>query len=166
MISRCFMAVQRRAEPGVATRSAEWVANGKAVTVRALASAAVLARDARNPEAIRILNDLNAIRGRLAQLAMARDTDGSRPVAERKGYKKLAEQELELSRQLGLALGNPVVDPWATLSDLRARYQPTPSSSSSRRSSLPNRTIGSRVQPVQSWHDTRRGSSRRPASAK
>ena len=89
-------------------------------TVHALAIAAVLARDATNPEAIRILNDLNATRGQLARLAMARDADGSRPATEREDYKKLAEQELELSRQLGLAFGNPVVDAWTTLSDLRA----------------------------------------------
>ena len=115
-----LLAVQRRAEPGVAARSSEWVVNGKALTVHALAIAAVLARDATNPEAIRILNDLNATRGRLARLAMARDADGSRPATEREDYKKLAEQELELSRQLGLAFGNPVVDAWTTLSDLRA----------------------------------------------
>lgn len=122
-ISRDFallMAVQRRAEPGVAARSAEWVANGKALTVRALAIAAILARDAKNPEAIGVLNELNATRARLARLAQARDADGGRLVTERQDYKKLAEQELELSRQLGLALGTPVVEAWTTLADLRA----------------------------------------------
>ena len=122
-ISRDFallLAVQRRAEPGVAARSAEWVANGKALTVRALAIGAALARDARNPEAIRILNDLNATRGRLARLALARDTDGSRPVTEREDYRELAEQEVELSRRLSLALGTPVVEDWTELAKLRA----------------------------------------------
>ncbi len=115
-----LVAVQRRAEPGVAARSAEWVTNGKALTVRALAVASVLARDAKNAEAVRILKDLNATRSRLAQLALSRDMDASRLVAGREDYKKLAERELELSRQLGLALGTPVVDAWTTLSELRA----------------------------------------------
>ena len=115
-----LMAVQRRAEPGVAARSAEWVVNGKAITTRALATAEVMARDAKNPEAIRILGDLNAARSRLAQLDQARDEKGNRPATAAGEYDTLARQEKVLAHQLGLAIGSPVVDRWAELAELRA----------------------------------------------
>jgi CHAT domain-containing protein/tetratricopeptide (TPR) repeat protein len=103
------LALKRRDEPGVAARSAEWLLNGKAITLRALARRAIQSRDADNPKAARILGELDATRARLAQLALARNDSGDRLTGTAKEYEGLVDRERELSRQLGLAIKSPAL---------------------------------------------------------
>jgi CHAT domain-containing protein/tetratricopeptide (TPR) repeat protein len=122
-ISRDFAlatALIGRKVPGVAARSAEWVINSKSLTIRASALSTVLSRDAKNPEAIEILDELNATRARLSQLALSREKSGRTAADIDKEYGPLAKKELELAHQLGLKLGKPVLEEWTKLDQVRA----------------------------------------------
>ncbi len=119
------LALQRRADPGVAARSAEWAFNSKAVALQALAERAVLSHDVQNPEAARLLADRETTRGRLAMLALRAEEPGKESSATNNQYDELVKREQELSRQLGLALRSPsTVTPWAELREVRAALPP------------------------------------------
>jgi CHAT domain-containing protein/tetratricopeptide (TPR) repeat protein len=108
------LAISRRMEPEIASRSAEWMLNSKAITIRALAQRALLSREEDNPEAAKIVAELDHVRGKLARMAMARDVPS--PTASNDDYKALIERD----RQLGLALRIPsTIDPWTSLDAVR-----------------------------------------------
>jgi CHAT domain-containing protein/tetratricopeptide (TPR) repeat protein len=113
-------ALQHRTEPGLSARSAEWALNSKAVALRAQAERAVLSRDATNPEAARLLAQLDTIRARLAMADPSLGISSSESNVPGTAYIELVEQEQEISRQLGLALNNPSTDmAWAKLAAVR-----------------------------------------------
>jgi CHAT domain-containing protein/tetratricopeptide (TPR) repeat protein len=115
------MAVARRADPGTPDRSAEWLLNSKALTVQALSQKTVLAREAEGSEAVRILSELNEVRGRLASMALSRDDPGAaRPDLARE-RQRLVERERDLSGQLGRVVHAPAEEDWVQLSSVRAK---------------------------------------------
>jgi CHAT domain-containing protein/Tfp pilus assembly protein PilF len=103
----------------LATLSAGWLLNGKALSQQALAERTLLARDSTDPKAADIARALRAVRARLAALTHRSVPSGQEDSA-RQERATLTDQEERLSRQLGQVAGRPVrTDPWVEVSEVR-----------------------------------------------
>ncbi len=102
----------------LATRTAGWLANGKAVAQECLAQRAALARDAKTAELKTIVDLLNASRRQLANLMNTAAAAGSEQSA-RNTANQLAERTENLAKQLVRAgeASSPAV--WVELDDVR-----------------------------------------------
>jgi CHAT domain-containing protein/tetratricopeptide (TPR) repeat protein len=109
-----------RGEAAFAERSAGWVLNFKAVAQQALAERALLGRAERRADLAPAVEQLRAVRRRLAALAFrAHAPDGK--AAQRERLIELYREEQDLSRLLAQAIGGPAgQDPWVELADVRA----------------------------------------------
>jgi CHAT domain-containing protein/tetratricopeptide (TPR) repeat protein len=113
------LGLARRTDAALCTRSAAWLLNGKAAAQQALAERSLLARDRADPKLTRTVEQLSAVRGELARLqfagfTLARGTDLQERVA------RLTEEETNLSKKLGRAVGRPVCDdPWVEAAEVR-----------------------------------------------
>lgn len=106
------LGLNQRADSETAQRSAGWVLNGKAVAQEALAQRAILAAEGTDPTLADLVKQLLAVRRRLATLSLSVPKAGQEAV-DRQQFRKLNEQEQELSRQLGQTTGrNTAGDPW------------------------------------------------------
>lgn len=113
------LAVQRAADPKVLARSAEWLLNKKAVLQQALAERGQQALAASDPEQSKLLRQLTAVRGQLAGLSATRPVPGQEET-HRKTLRRLADEEQDLAKRLGQAMGRPKRDdPWVGLDEVQ-----------------------------------------------
>jgi CHAT domain-containing protein/tetratricopeptide (TPR) repeat protein len=106
-------------DPATVEKSAGWVLNGKVVAQQALAERALLARDRRDARLAGVVDELSAVRGRLAALSLAAPAPGQEASRFRQ-MADLTERERGLSKQLGEARGVAERDePWIELDDVR-----------------------------------------------
>ena len=104
--------------------SAEWLLNGKAIAHQSLAEQHILARDAKDPKARQLVEDLQQTRARLA----AHINRSPKPGLEKEYQKDMQElrtSEQDLAQKLARAVGKPYrANPWVTLNELRAKLGP------------------------------------------
>ena len=101
-------------DPEIAAATAEWVLNGKAVTIEVLCERARLARGDGGAEAQRLMDELKVIRAKLTRLKDAGRTAATEEIAP------LLAAEAEASKQLGrLTARNTRERPWVKLADLQ-----------------------------------------------
>jgi CHAT domain-containing protein/tetratricopeptide (TPR) repeat protein len=112
------LALARPEDSALATHSAEWSLNAKAVGVQALAERYLLARGQNDRALAGTLTELFEVRSRLSALSL-RSLEGRNTQAMREQLTDLAKREEELSRRLGQAIGRPVRDPWYRLDEVR-----------------------------------------------
>jgi CHAT domain-containing protein/tetratricopeptide (TPR) repeat protein len=112
------LGLARRRDAGTVTRSAEWLLNGKALAQEALAQQTLWIRDHPEPEVAEAIQELLAVRQRLARLALQ-----GAPVAQAEEHRRLDElaaREQELAKKLGRTGGRALLgDPWVHLDRLR-----------------------------------------------
>lgn len=105
-------------------RSAEWLLNGKAVAHQALAEQQILARDAQDPKAKQLVEDLQTTRSRLA----AHVNRVPKPGLEKEyqaNTQALRTHEQDLAQKLARTVGRPYrANPWVTLDELRGKLGP------------------------------------------
>src|SRR5262249_12994203 len=106
-------------QPELATQSAAWLLNGKAVTQQSLAERALLARASTDPATADLAEQARAVRRQLAALTLAAPRPGQE--AERlRQLGQLGERLQELDRRLGQATGRAArTDPWVELAEVR-----------------------------------------------
>jgi len=99
--------------------SAEWLLNGKAVTLEALSARARLALDSRNASVAATAGELISVRARLARLTLS-PTPQEDCDSYRKRVAVLAERERKLAKELGQVTGQAHRgDPWVKLEEVR-----------------------------------------------
>jgi tetratricopeptide (TPR) repeat protein len=104
--------------------SAEWLLNGKAVAHQSLAEQTILARDAQDPGAKRLVESLQRTRARLAALVHILPKPG-REAEYQKEIKVLKAAERDLAEKLARAVGRPSrANTWVGLNQLRAKLGP------------------------------------------
>ncbi|MEZ6125703.1 MAG: CHAT domain-containing protein [Planctomycetaceae bacterium] len=108
-------AVQHVAQPGVAEMSAEWIINGKAAATGAMATQAVILRDADGDDQRQRVYALSQLRTEIARLATLQQSAAPLPSRE---LLELRIQELRLWRDIVLRHRFPK-QPWITLDSLR-----------------------------------------------
>jgi tetratricopeptide (TPR) repeat protein len=107
-----------------AAAGAEWLLNGQAVAHQSLAEQQLLARDAKDPAARQLVEELQQIRSRLAALLNRRPPSGQE-ADYRRQVQELTASEQRLAQQLARAVGRPYrPNPWVPLEELRARLGP------------------------------------------
>ncbi len=112
------LAVRHPNDAGLAAASAGWLLNGKALAQQALAQAALLTRDSKDPALRELTRQLLDIRGQLARLTLAGPQPGRH--AERlQQLRQLAAREEELAGQIRRAGGAIGGDPWVELRRVR-----------------------------------------------
>jgi len=100
--------------------SAEWVLNGSALTQETLAQSMLLARRSNLPAQHSRLQELVAVRKRLANLSLAGAAGDDQQLAETR--LALTQNEQALAKQITLAAGDASQrDPWVHLADVRKR---------------------------------------------
>ncbi len=104
-------------EQKLAERSAAWLINGKGVTQEALAQAALLARDARDPTLSKLSQQLLQVRQELAHLTLAPATDAQAGQRQRR-LDLLSQAEQDLAKQLRQASGVGE-ESWVELAQVR-----------------------------------------------
>jgi CHAT domain-containing protein len=118
------LALLRRADPGLAEQSAAWLLNGKALTQQALAEPLRLARAGANPQFASLHGQLLDVRKRLANLTLA-VPKSSQEQQRRVQREALAEQERQLTKELGQKSGQQLTDPgWVELAAVRQALPP------------------------------------------
>jgi tetratricopeptide (TPR) repeat protein len=101
--------------------SAEWLLNGKAVAHQSLAEQQILARDAKDPKAKQLVEDLKQTRGRLAALINRSPNPGLEKEYQTE-MQALRSREQDLAQKLARAVGRPHrSDTWVKLSALQAK---------------------------------------------
>ena len=117
------LGLTQKFNPEIASLSAGWLANGKAVAHEATAQQAILAKQTKDPKTAGIASDLTAVRARLALLCQL-----SPSVEELEDYqsnlKSLQSAERQLIHDIGgrLASLNPD-ETWVEIDDLRKSIQ-------------------------------------------
>jgi CHAT domain-containing protein/Tfp pilus assembly protein PilF len=110
----------RRTDGAMASRSAAWLLNGKAVAREALTERAVLERDASDPTCRELVQELVTVRRQRATLALA----SPKPGQESERFRQLEEltvRQQELERRLHQAGGHTrPADRWIELAEVRA----------------------------------------------
>ncbi|MFO0810961.1 MAG: CHAT domain-containing tetratricopeptide repeat protein [Gemmataceae bacterium] len=116
------LGLERRSDPTLASRSAEWLANGKAVAHQALAERALVERDLSSPARRELMQQLQDVRRRHAALAMVTAKPGEEGQRTDQ-LRVLDSQRVELERKLATASGSTPrpADPWVDLADIRRR---------------------------------------------
>ncbi len=105
-------------DPQIAARSANWLANDKAVTQETLVQQTILARDSKDPRATELLPRLLAVRTQLANLANA-EPKSDQEETRRLELAKLTESENSLVKQLN-SVGEKCTPPkWIETDTLR-----------------------------------------------
>jgi CHAT domain-containing protein/tetratricopeptide (TPR) repeat protein len=105
-------------EPAVARATAEWLLNAKAVAGEAMTERVRLARESRDVEVAKTVERLQLVRAALASLTMSGPRGDDR-AAHVKRIKKLAADEMALSKKLGQQTGSARRDdPWVGLTEL------------------------------------------------
>jgi tetratricopeptide (TPR) repeat protein len=110
------VALARRADPGVAARSAEWMLNSKAVIVRALSRRTVLVRESGDAATRRLFDELRKTWDELARITLSREAPAD---FQGNAYRELVGRECELSSRLGLALHASGDGEWVELAAIR-----------------------------------------------
>lgn len=106
-------------DPIAVSRSAEWLLNGKAITQQALAERGMQARASTDPAQAKLLEQLNAVRSKLAGLTLSGPEPGKES-AHLKELDRLTAEEQDLAKRLGQAMGRPARDdPWVELAEVR-----------------------------------------------
>ncbi len=104
-----------------AAASAEWLLNGQALTQQTLAEQQVLAREAREPRARQLVEDLQQTRARLAALVNRTPRPGLEAEYQQE-IQALRAREQDMAEKLARAVGRPYrANPWVKLDELRAR---------------------------------------------
>jgi hypothetical protein len=113
------LGLERREDPSLATLSAGWTLNGKAVVQEALAAWDLAVRREEQSAERQAVAQLRAVRDRLASLSYA----GVRPnglLERRRELSRLSELESGLVNKLGLAVSRSSRgEPWVGLDDVR-----------------------------------------------
>ena len=101
----------RREDDKIATLSAGWLLNGKAVTQETLAESSLLAK----PETETLVVELREVRAKLAKLALApASSERDRRIGE------LDSEQRRIVRELGQARGgDSSADPWVSIQSVR-----------------------------------------------
>ena len=111
----------RSQDASLRAQSAGWLLNGKAIAHQSLAEQHILARDAKDPGAKKIVEDLQQARGRLAAQINRSPTPGLEKEYQ-KEMQDLKTSEQDLAQKLARAVGRPYrSNPWVTLDELRAK---------------------------------------------
>jgi CHAT domain-containing protein/Tfp pilus assembly protein PilF len=104
--------------------SAEWLLNGQALAQQGLAEQQILTREARDPGARKLVEDLRQTRARLAALINRQPKPGAE-AEHRNEVQALRAREQAQARDLARAVGRPYrADPWVRLDELRTRLGP------------------------------------------
>ncbi len=104
------LALVRRSDEDAVALSSAWVLNGKAIALQVLTERTQLARESQDPK----VAELVEIRKNLAHLSLKGSASAQAELS------RLAANEQELSKQLGVALGRPSRDdPWVQLAEVR-----------------------------------------------
>jgi CHAT domain-containing protein/tetratricopeptide (TPR) repeat protein len=111
--------LERRADPEMASASAGWLINGKAVAQEALGERARLALASADPKTSKVAGELTGVRQQLASLTMMLPRPGQ-DEARREQLVSLTEQEEQLARKLGQLVGQPNrANRWVTADEVR-----------------------------------------------
>jgi CHAT domain-containing protein len=113
------LSLEDRSDQKLAAFSAGWLLNGKALAQQSLAERALLARTSTDPATKELATGLTDVRRQLAALSLAPAREGMAEERQQ-AIAQLGEQEQELSKRLGQAVGRIVrEDPWLALDELR-----------------------------------------------
>jgi CHAT domain-containing protein/Flp pilus assembly protein TadD len=113
------LAVARPKDADLAVLSAGWVVNAKGLAQQTLAERALLAKDRANPRAAEVIQQLEAVRTRLAGLTYRSPPPGQEGHF-RQERAQLVEKEQTWARQLGELVDRPFrTDPWINLEEVR-----------------------------------------------
>lgn len=117
--SALSLGVQGRQNDELARRSAAWLLNGKAVALEALTQRNLLARQSTDPRAVGLVQQLDAIRERLAKVAVA--SPSLKQVEQhRRQLAELESQEADVIRDLGqFGVDAQLPDPSVELADVQ-----------------------------------------------
>jgi len=111
------LGLERRTDRDLASASAAWLLNAKAIAQESLSERARLALASTDPQTGKIASQLTSVRQQLAALTLAIPKSEEE---KRKQIATLTEQEQQLSRKLGQSIGQPGrTDPWVTIAELR-----------------------------------------------
>jgi tetratricopeptide (TPR) repeat protein len=116
--SALSLGLLRSGDEAVATRSASWVVNGKAIAHQALAERALLARDSKDPNVGLAVQELIALRKQLASLTFAKPP-ADRVEEYRRRIEQISAREQQLAKFVGLAGGRGQGRTWVDLDDVR-----------------------------------------------
>ncbi len=105
-------------DAAIAGRSANWLANSKAVAQQTVAQRTALIRDAKDPKLRIIIAQLSDIRARLGKLTNGALPDGQEQ-AVRDEIQHLSEQEQVLAKQLRQTGDTTAADAWVESDDIR-----------------------------------------------
>jgi len=113
------LGLERRADPALASASAAWLLNGKAIAQESLSERGRLALASTDPQTGKVASQLISVRQQLAALTLMLPKPGQE-AARLEQFASLTEQEQKLDRKLGQLVGQPNrTDPWVTVEEVR-----------------------------------------------
>ena len=113
------LGVLRAADPQLASLSAGWLLNGKAVAQEALTQRTLLARQSSDPAIGATLKELSELRSQLATLTLSTPEPGQE-AARFNQLDELEQREVALSRHMAEANGDVFrTDPWVEVASVR-----------------------------------------------
>ncbi|PQO33380.1 hypothetical protein C5Y96_11060 [Blastopirellula marina] len=118
------VARQHSDQPEVASKSAEWVLNGKSMTTEILAKQTQLTMHSDDPDLRDKIAKLKEVRGTIAAITMASSSPASR-ASRQSVLQVMTEAENQLSGEIARKQGRNEVTPgWISLNDIRSQLKP------------------------------------------